>query len=118
MQREIQDAAYQFQRKVERGEQVIVGVNRFVAEENRPPGILRIDAALQARQIEKLRRMKEERDRRAVDAALAQLRQAVADPDARLMEPMLTAVEAYCSLGEIVDVLTDQYGRYQPPAVI
>lgn len=118
VQREIQDAAYQFQRKVERGEQVIVGVNRFVAEENRSPGILRIDAALQARQIEKLRRMKEERDRRAVDAALAQLRQAVADPDARLMEPMLTAVEAYCSLGEIVDVLTDQYGRYQPPAVI
>lgn len=118
VQREIQDAAYRFQRQVESGDQVIVGVNRFVVEESATEGILKMDPALQARQIEKLHRVRRERDNKAVEQALASLQEATANPAAPLMESLLEAVEAYASLGEIVDVLTRQYGRYRPPVFI
>jgi methylmalonyl-CoA mutase N-terminal domain/subunit len=118
VQREIQEAAYQFQRKVEQGGQIIVGVNRFTRQENSQDTLLKIDSGLQARQIEKLERVKAERDEKAVQDALARLSQAVESSGKPLMEAMLEAVEAYASLGEIVSVLTDKYGRYQPPAVI
>lgn len=118
VQREIQDAAYNFQRKVETGDQVIVGVNRFTLDDEAPTNILKLDKALQARQIDKLKRVRQERDQSRVDAALKKLESAVHEPGAPLMEPLLEAVEAYASLGEMVDVLTRQYGRYQPPVVI
>lgn len=118
VQREIQDAAYQFQKKVESGDQIIVGVNKFRIDEEGPEGILKIDGSLQTRQIEKLNGVRMVRDRAAVEAALATLDAAAQRPDAPLMEPMLAAVEAYASLGEIVGVLKKHFGRYRPPVFI
>jgi methylmalonyl-CoA mutase N-terminal domain/subunit len=118
VQREIQDAAYQFQKRVESGQQVIVGVNRFTMDEEAPTSLLKIDPALQARQIEKLKTVRARRNTEHVTAALDRLAQAAAEPDAPLMEPLLEAVEAYASLGEMVAVLTRQFGRYRPPVYI
>ncbi|MCL5117060.1 MAG: methylmalonyl-CoA mutase family protein [Firmicutes bacterium] len=118
VQREIQDAAYAFQKKVESEAQIIVGVNKFRMQEEPPESLLKIDAALQARQIEKLNRVRQERDEARVQAALKNLDESAADPNAHLMEPMLEAVEAYASLGEIVGVLKKHFGRYRPPAFI
>ncbi|NMP22350.1 acyl-CoA mutase large subunit family protein [Sulfobacillus harzensis] len=118
IQREIQDAAYRFQKKVEQGEQIIVGVNRFRLDEEPPENILKIDASLEARQIAKLNQVRKERDAARVKAALDKLEQAAGQADAPLMEPMLEAVEVYASLGEIVGVLQKHFGRYRPPAFI
>ncbi|PSR21148.1 MAG: methylmalonyl-CoA mutase [Sulfobacillus acidophilus] len=118
VQREIQDAAYQFQKKVESGQQIIVGVNRFTLDEDAPANILKIDPELQTRQIEKLKAVRANRDHDRVTQALNQLARAAAQPAAPLMEPLLVAVEAYASLGEMVAVLTRQYGRYRPPVYI
>ncbi len=118
IQREIQDAAYRFQRKVESGDQVIVGVNRFQSHEGPRDNILKIDSALQARQIDKLSQVRARRDEARVQAALTRLQRAVQDPNAPLMELLLEAVESYASLGEMVEVLTRHYGRYHPPVFI
>ncbi len=118
VQREIQDAAYRFQRQVESGDQVIVGVNRFRMDNQMPDSILKMDPTLQSRQVEKLTRIRQERDPKKVDQALKALSKAVGQPEAPLMETLLEAVQAYASLGEIIDVLTRQYGRYRPPVFI
>lgn len=118
IQREIQDSAYRFQQKVEAGEQVIVGVNRFRLDEETQEPLLKIDEALQARQIEKLNQVRATRDGTRVQAALDKLDRAAQTAEGHLMEPMLEAVEAYASLGEIVAVLKRHFGRYRPPAVI
>ncbi len=118
IQREIQDAAYAFQKKVESGQQIIVGVNRFRMEEAPRDNILKIDAALQARQIDKLDQVRTERDNARVERALKRLDAACQDPDGQLMEPLLEAVEAYASLGEMVSVMTRHFGRYRAPAFI
>lgn len=118
IQREIQDAAYRFQREVESGDQVIVGVNRFRMDDETPDSNFKMDPTLQSRQVEKLTRIRQERDLKRVERVLASLSKAVRQPEAPLMEPLLEAVEAYASLGEIIDVLTRQYGRYRPPVFI
>jgi methylmalonyl-CoA mutase N-terminal domain/subunit len=109
-QGEIQDAAYRWQLEVDRGERVVVGVNRFVAEE-KPPEIMHIDEALRARQVQKLRRLREERDGDAALAALQRLRNA-ATTQANLMPHIISCVEHLCTLGEISDALRDVFGRY------
>ncbi len=118
IQREIQDAAYQFQKTVESGQQIIVGVNRFRMEEPPRDNILKIDAALQARQIGKLDQVRTQRDAHKVERALKRLDAACQDPDGQLMEPLLEAVDAYASLGEMVRVMTRHFGRYRAPAFI
>lgn len=118
VQREIQDAAYAFQKKVESSQQIIVGVNRFRMEEAPRDNILKIDAALQARQMDKLDQVRTERDNVQVEHALKRLDEACQDPAGQLMEPLLEAVEAYASLGEMVSVMTRHFGRYRAPAFI
>ncbi len=118
VQREIQDAAYRFQKAVETGDQIIVGVNRFRLDQEPPEGILKLDPALARRQVEKLNAVRARRDGAAVKVALQHMGQAAQEPRAPLMEPILEAVEAYASLGEIVEVLTSQFGRYRPPVFI
>lgn len=113
MQREIQEAAYQYQRQVESGERVIVGVNRFQVEEPPPTNLLTVDPAVQEAQQRKLADVKARRDQAAVDRALAGLRAAAAGTD-NLMPPILAAVKAYATLQEICDVLRDVFGEYQP----
>ncbi|BAD40171.1 acyl-CoA mutase large subunit family protein [Symbiobacterium thermophilum] len=113
MQREIQEAAYQYQRQVESGERVVVGVNRFQVEEPAPTNLLRVDPAVQEAQRRKLAEVKARRDQAAVGRALAALRAAAAGTD-NLMPPILEAVKAYATLQEICDVLRDVFGEYHP----
>ena len=112
IQREIQDSAYQYQREIEKEERVVVGVNRFQAEEEKPTNLLRVDPAVRFSQIEKLKKVKSERDEEAVKKSLAQLKQ-TAEGSANLLPPIFDAVKAYATLGEICDVMREVFGEYQ-----
>jgi methylmalonyl-CoA mutase N-terminal domain/subunit len=112
IQREIQDSAYQYQREIEKEERVVVGVNRFQVEEEKPTNLLRVDPAVRISQIEKLKKVKSERDEEAVKKSLAQLKQA-AEGSANLLPPIFEAVKAYATLGEICDVMREVFGEYQ-----
>jgi methylmalonyl-CoA mutase N-terminal domain/subunit len=114
MQREIADAAYAFQLAKERGERVVVGVNRYRDAEEAPLPIPlhRVDAETEARQIARLKRVKAERDGAAVARCLRDLEGTARDERANLMPPTIAAVKAYATLGEIVGVLRGVFGRY------
>jgi methylmalonyl-CoA mutase N-terminal domain/subunit len=112
IQREIQDSAYQYQREIEQGERVVVGLNRFQVQEERPKNLLRVDPAVRLSQIEKLKKMKSQRDRKLVAEALSQLKNAAEGKD-NLMAPILRAVKAYATLGEICDILRQVFGEYR-----
>jgi len=114
-QREISKAAYEYQKRVESGEEIIVGVNRYVIEEDRKPNILRVDPEVQRRQIERLRKVKQERDNGKVEEALAGLKRACERGENK-MPYILEAVKAYATLQEIMDVLREVYGEYREPA--
>jgi methylmalonyl-CoA mutase N-terminal domain/subunit len=112
IQREIQDSAYRYQREIERGERVVVGLNRFQVQEEKPKNLLRVDPALRLSQIEKLQRLRSRRDQRLVTDALAALKKTAEGKD-NLMEPILRAVKAYATLGEICDALRQVFGEYR-----
>jgi len=111
-QREIQDAAYRYQRAIESGEKIIVGVNDFEVEEETPIEILSIDASVSQRQLERLRALKDRRDDGQVNQTLEDLGRA-AKADANVMEPILECVRAYATLGEMCDTLRSVYGVYE-----
>jgi len=112
---EIQNSAYRYQREVEKKERIVVGVNEFVSEEATVPPLLRVDPQVQRDQVERLRQLKAQRDDRRVGAALDALAQAARGAD-NLLPPILDAVEAYATLGEICDVLRGIFGEYRPSA--
>ncbi len=112
IQRQIQDSAYQYQMKVETKEQIIVGQNQFTIEEESQPELLRVDPAVQAAQEQRLRELKSQRDQNQVEKALAAVA-AAAREEANLFPPVLDAVRAYATLGEICGVLREVYGEYQ-----
>ncbi len=117
VQREIQQAAYEFQRAVERGEQVVVGVNRYaVAQEGSVP-TLRIDPEIERAQVERLRRLRARRAAAAARAALARVEE-VARSSENLMPPILQAVETYATVGEIADALRRVFGEYKETVVV
>ena len=113
-QREIQDSAYQYQKAVERGDQVIVGVNKYQMEESSEVPILVIDEAVRDRQNERLQQTRDRRDSGAVANALEKLKKAARD-DENTMPATIEAVRAYATLGEICDALRDVYGLYEEP---
>ena len=115
-QREIQNAAYAHQIAVERKEQIIVGVNDFRVEDEAPIDILKIDESVAREQIAGLKRLRAERDQSKVEETLAALKTA-AGTDENMMEPVLTCVRAYATLGEICDTLRSVYGTYAEPEV-
>jgi methylmalonyl-CoA mutase N-terminal domain/subunit len=117
IQREIQDSAYHYQREIENGERVVVGLNRFQVEEERPTNLLRVDPAVRTSQIEKLKKLRSEREDGQVEKSLAELRK-TAEGAANLMPPILEAVKAYATLGEICDVLREVFGEYQQVTTI
>lgn len=117
MQREIQDAAWAFQQKVESNRQIIVGLNRFQVAETDPQEIMRVDPELQRRQIAKLNSVRTKRDAIQVDRALNRLEMAVVGHD-NLLDPLLQAIEAYASIGEMVQVMKKHFGQYRPPAIV
>jgi methylmalonyl-CoA mutase N-terminal domain/subunit len=115
-QREIQESAYQYQKAVERGEQTIVGVNKYaMSEEPSDIPILVINEAVRERQVERLQQARSRRDQGAVANALEKLKKAARDGD-NTMPSTIEAVRAYATLGEICDALRDIYGLYEEPA--
>jgi methylmalonyl-CoA mutase N-terminal domain/subunit len=117
VQTEIQKAAYEYQRAVETKEQVVVGVNDFIAEEERGIPTLRIDPQIEHEQIQRLQALRTKRDANKVRVAMAELeRRAVTREN--LLPAMLAAVEAYCTVGEISDTLRRTFGEYQESVVI
>ncbi|HLG68723.1 MAG TPA: methylmalonyl-CoA mutase family protein [Acidimicrobiales bacterium] len=113
MQGEIEDAAYAYARAVDEGRKVVVGVNRFVDEEKEPAEVFPIDVELQKSQVARTARVRAERDQAAVDAALADVR-AAARGTQNLLVPMKVALSRMATLGEVSDVLRDEFGVYRP----
>ena len=115
-QREIQDSAYQYQKAVERGEQVIVGVNKYaMTDEPSEVPILVIDEEVRKHQVERLEQTRARRDAGAVTNSLEKLKQA-AHHHENTMPATIEAVRAYATLGEICAALRDVYGIYEEPA--
>jgi methylmalonyl-CoA mutase N-terminal domain/subunit len=115
-QREIQESAYQYQKAVERGEQTIVGVNKYQMEDGATEiPTLVIDEGVREHQVERLQQTRDRRDKGAVANALEKVRQA-ARSNENTMPATIEAVRAYATLGEICDALRDVYGLYEEPA--
>jgi methylmalonyl-CoA mutase N-terminal domain/subunit len=115
-QKEIADSAYKFQMQLERAERIIVGVNRFVSDEDVAIPVLRIDPEIERRQIERTRSVRAKRDPAAHGRAMGALRDACMS-DKNLMPFVLDAVRTYATLGEISDIFREAYGVYREPAV-
>jgi methylmalonyl-CoA mutase N-terminal domain/subunit len=112
IQNEIARSAYEYQRKVESNEKIIVGVNKFQAEEEAPIPILKIDDSIRALQVEKLKRLRDNRDRAKVDQLLQQLNDKAVSGE-NLMPAVIEAVENKITLGEIADELRSVFGEYK-----
>jgi methylmalonyl-CoA mutase, N-terminal domain len=114
-QLEIAESAYREQQRFDTGDRVVVGVNRYLVPEERPVDILRIALEVETQQVDRVRRFKQERDRARVREALATVR-AVAGTDENLMPPLIAAVRAGCTVGEISDIYRSVLGEYRDPA--
>ncbi|WP_276281453.1 acyl-CoA mutase large subunit family protein [Halorussus caseinilyticus] len=115
--REIQDASYEYQERVEDGEETVVGVNKYEIEEDTKPDILKVDEDVQERQRERLAEVKDERDDDAVEAALDDLDDAIQN-DENVMPAIVDAVKAYATMGEIMQVFEAEYGSYQETVTV
>ena len=116
IQREIATSAYNYQRAVDSGEQVVVGVNKFTVKEEQAPKVLEIGEEVEKRQIERLKRLKQERDNQKVSEVLDRVRN-VAKSDENVMPALIEAVKAYASVGEISSALRDVFGEYREPNI-
>jgi methylmalonyl-CoA mutase N-terminal domain/subunit len=112
IQGEIQNAAYDWQRAVESGDRVVVGVNRFQKEDDHAPAGFRIDPALERAQVDRLRQVRASRSPSAVEEKLSALEQA-ARTDANLMPPIIEACAAWATVGEISDRLRAVFGEHR-----
>ena len=111
-QREIANSAYRYQQQVDRGEKIIVGVNKYISGPEPEIPILRIDPKVEREQIENLNRIRRERDNEAVKKALEKLKEKALSND-NLMPYILDAVKTYASIGEICDALREVFGEYK-----
>jgi len=114
-QKEIAEAAWVYQQQVDRREKTVVGVNRYQVPDEPPPELLRVPLELEAQQAERVRRVKQERNAGVAREALARVREAATSGE-NLMPPLVAAVRAMCTLGEISDVYRDVFGVYRDPA--
>ena len=117
MQQEIMDAAYSYQKDIETGKRVIVGMNKFQVDEPRPTGLLRVDPSVGERQARKIADLKERRDNELVAQTLAALGAACRSDD-NLMPYILDAVKAYATLGEICNVMRAEFGEYKQTVLL
>jgi methylmalonyl-CoA mutase N-terminal domain/subunit len=117
VQQEIQKAAYEYQQAVDSGEQVVVGVNRFQADEERPIPTLQINPAVEAAQIARLNALRARRDTAKTKSALAEIERRARTTE-NLMPAILQAVESYATVGEISDALRRAFGEYQESVII
>jgi methylmalonyl-CoA mutase N-terminal domain/subunit len=113
IQREIQESAYRYQQAVEQGEQIVVGVNEFVVEEEITLRRLKVDPAVRERQIERLKALRQRRDGEKVQTLLTRLKE-TAQGEGNLLPIILECVEAYATLGEICGVSREVFGEYKP----
>ncbi len=111
MQREIHQAAYETQKKIESGEEVVVGMNKYQLEDEPKPELHRIDPELQRKQIEKLEALRSSRDQNRVSARLEELKNG-ARSNENLMPLIIDCVRDYCTVGEICGVLREEFGEY------
>jgi methylmalonyl-CoA mutase, N-terminal domain len=116
-QREIAEASFRYQHEVEQRQRVVVGVNRYQQEDERPLEILKIDPALEQKQIERVQALRARRDSSAVDAALVRLREDAAHEGRNLMEPIMEASRAYVTMGEMCDALREVWGVWRETPV-
>jgi methylmalonyl-CoA mutase N-terminal domain/subunit len=117
VQSEIQKAAYDYQRAVERGERIVVGVNQFVAEEEKPIPTLHIDPDIESTQVARLNSLRAKRDAAKSRAALAEVERRAASGE-NLMPAILAAVEAHATVGEIADAMRRVWGEFHESVVI
>ena len=117
IQKEIATSAYNYQRAVDSGEQAIIGVNKFVVKEEHLLETLEIGIEVEQKQIERLRRLRQERDSQKVSEVLDRVR-SVASSDENIMPVVIEAVKAYATVGEISDALRDMFGEYREPSIL
>ena len=117
VQQQIQNAAYQTQQRIDDGEAIVVGVNRFTIEEEKSIPIQRVDEALERRQVARMSAFRANRSQSLCNAALVKLRDAAIGGD-NLVPAVIEAVEANCTLGEISDQLRSVFGEHQEKVVI
>jgi methylmalonyl-CoA mutase N-terminal domain/subunit len=117
VQQEIQNAAYETQQAVDRGDAVVVGLNRFEVEEEKPIPIQKINPALEPRQIERVRALRARRDAGPWKAALQAVEDAARTGE-NVMPRILTAVEAFATVGEISDAMRRVFGEYREAVVV
>jgi len=118
LQKEIAENAYRLAKRVEDGEDAVVGVNKYAIEEKKPIETLKVDFKAQRSQLRRLKRVKEDRDTAKVDSALARVEKAFGNEDANSIYPILDAVREYATLGEIVSVGRRVWGEWAEPALI
>jgi methylmalonyl-CoA mutase N-terminal domain/subunit len=116
-QREIAEASFRYQNEVESGRRVIVGVNRYEDPDEKEIEILKIDQALESKQVERVRALRAGRDSAAVEASLARLKRDAASEDTNLMPAIIDASKAYVTMGEMCDVLRDVWGVWRETPV-
>ena len=117
IQREIKRTAYNYQKAVDSGEQVVVGVNKFATEEKPELELLEIDESVEKKQVERLRKLRLDRDSEKVSRVLDEVRQ-VARSDENTMPVLIEAVKTYATVGEISDVMRDVFGEYREPSIL
>jgi len=113
IQQEIQESAYRYQKEIEAGDRVMVGVNMFQTKEPPPKGLLKVDPKVREMQLKRLAQLRASRDGKRVETSLAGLKK-IAEGDGNLMAPILDCVRTHCTLGEICDVLRGVFGEYEP----
>jgi methylmalonyl-CoA mutase N-terminal domain/subunit len=118
IQREIADTSYKYQKQMENGQRAIVGVNVYKMNEASPIETLKIDERVRIRQIERLREVRKTRAPNAVKHSLEELQKSFKDPESNCIYPMLKAVKAYATLGEIVDVGLQVFGDWKEPSIL
>jgi methylmalonyl-CoA mutase N-terminal domain/subunit len=116
-QREIADASFRYQSEVEREQRIVVGVNRYVQDDAQPLEILKIDPALEQKQIARVQALRGRRDSAAVESALAELKRGAAREDVNLMPPIVDAARAYVTMGEMCDALRQIWGVWRETPV-
>jgi methylmalonyl-CoA mutase N-terminal domain/subunit len=116
-QREIADASFRYQHEVEQKQRIVVGVNRYTQEDEQPIELLRVDPALEGKQIGRVQALRARRDSPAVEAALARLQEDAAHEDRNLMPPIVDASKAYVTMGEMCDALRAVWGVWRETPV-
>ena len=117
VQREIQEAAYEYQKAVEKKEEIVVGVNKFQIEEDETIPILKVDEKIERGQIERLKALREKRDSNKVETALTKLVESAVG-DENLLPKILDCVENYVTVGEISNKLRTVWGEYREAVTI